>query len=172
MICTALAALAIGFAGSAPTGPKLVVTMGDGKTFTIVTDQKGSPKTVAHILGLVKKKFYDGQKVHRVESWVTQWGDPGTKTQPVDSPGIGSGGSGKDVPFESSKTSFVRGVVGLASTGAQVGGDSQLFVLKRDATYLDGNYAVVGVVTKGMSVVDAISRGAKIKSIRLAAKGK
>jgi cyclophilin family peptidyl-prolyl cis-trans isomerase len=172
MISTVIAALAIGFAGPAPTGPKLVVTMGNGKAFTIATDQKGSPKTVAHILALVKKKFYDGQKVHRVEEWVTQWGDPGTKNGSVDGPGIGSGGSGKDVPFEPSKTGFVRGVVGLASTGAQVGGDSQLFVLKRDAAYLNGNYAVVGVVTKGMGVVDGIKRGDKIKSIRIMAKQK
>ena len=172
MICTALAAFVIGFGGGAPTGPKLVVTMGDGKSFTMAMDAKWAPKTVAHIVDLVKKKFYDGQKVHRVEAWVTQWGDPGTKTQPVTAEGIGSGGSGKDVPFEAGKGSFVRGAVGLASTGAKVGGDCQLFVLKSDATRLNRDYACIGAVTKGMSVVDAISRGDMIKSIRIAGKGK
>jgi peptidylprolyl isomerase len=172
MIATAIAALVVGF-GAPPSGPKIVVTMGNGKSFTIATDQKGSPKTVAHILALVKKKFYDGQQVHRVEDWVTQWGDPQTKTKSVDDEGIGGGGSGENVPFEASSISFKRGVVGLASTAKRIGGDSQLFVLTKDAPYLDGDYAVVGVVTSGMAVLDKVVRGDKIKSMRvLAAKGK
>ena len=166
MFVSAIAALVIGF-GAPPTGPKLVVTMGSGKSFTTATVQKGSPKTVAHILGLVKKKFYDGQKVHRVEDWVTQWGDPGSKTKPMTDPSMGSGGSGKNMPFEPGKISFKRGVVGIASTGFKVGGDSQIFVLKSDATRLDGDYAVLGVVTSGMDLVDKIKRGDKIKKIRV-----
>jgi peptidylprolyl isomerase len=172
MIVTSIAALVIGF-GAPPTGPKLVVTMGNGKSFTIETDLKGSPKTVAHILELVKKKFYDGQKVHRVEPWVTQWGNLETKTKSVDDPTLKEVGSGTPMPFEASKISFKRGVVGIASTGFKVGGDSQLFVLKSDATRLDGDYAVLGVVTKGMDLVDKIVRGDKVKSIRVqSAKGK
>lgn len=167
MLSTAIVAIAIGFGGGSPTPPQLLVTLAGGKTFTITTDKKGSPKTVQHIIALVAKKFYDGIKVHRVENWVTQWGDPQTKTKPITAPGIGSGGSGKDVPFEGSKVSFVRGVVGLASTGKKVGGDCQLFVLKKDATYLNGDYAVVGVVTKGMTVIDAVKAGEVIKSIRV-----
>lgn len=167
MIVTTIAALVLGAGAYAPSGPKLVVALSNGKSFTIATDQKGSPKTVAHILGLVGKKFYDGQRVHRVEDWVTQWGDPASKTKPMNDPAMGSGGSGKDVPFEGSKASFKRGVVGLASTGEGVGGDCQLFVIKSDMERLDGKYAVVGLVTAGMKVVDSIQVGDKIKSIRV-----
>src|SRR5690349_3014684 len=111
-----------------PTGPKIVVTMASGRSFEITTDPKDSPKTVAHILGLVKKKFYDRQRVHRVEHWVTQWGAPESIKKPLDIPvkdkaghvkwipneDVGDGGSGKDIPlFEGSNVDFVRGIVGI-----------------------------------------------------------
>ena len=143
----------------------------------ITTDPKNSPKTVQHILDLVQKGFYNQQRVHRVEQWVTQWGAPASKDQPFDikgldgkmipNPAVGDGGSGKDVPFEESLVDFYRGVVGVASTGLQVGGDSQLFILKKDWLRLFRSYAVVGKVTEGMSVVDAIKRGDRIVKVRV-----
>jgi cyclophilin family peptidyl-prolyl cis-trans isomerase len=146
-----------------PNGPKIEFVMASGKSFVITTDPKASPKTVAHILDLVKKGFYDRQRVHRVEYWVTQWGAPASRDKPLDSDAVGDGGSGHDVPFEMSDVDFTRGVVGVASNGLQMGGDSQLFILKRDWMRLYHSYAVVGKVTKGMEVVDAIKRGDRIR---------
>lgn len=150
-----------------PTGPKLAVTMKGGGKFVITTDQKGSPKTVAHIVSLVKRGFYDRQRVHRVESWVTQWGAPQSKTKNIDTDEVRGGGSGRDIPFEESKWDYHRGVVGIASTGLQVGGDSQIFILKRDTFRLYRSYAVLGKVTSGMDVVDKIKKGDRILSIRV-----
>jgi peptidylprolyl isomerase len=150
-----------------PTGPKLQVTMSNGKSFVITTDQQGSPKTVAHILDLVNRRFYDRQRIHRVEPWVTQWGAPASRNRPLTEDAVLSGGSGKNLPFEESKWDFHRGVVGLASTGLQVGGDSQLFIIKKDTFRLFRSYAVVGKVTSGMDVVDAIKKGDRIRSIRV-----
>jgi len=45
----------------------------------------------------------------------------------------------------------------------QLPGDSQLFVLKKDALRLYRSYAVVGMVTKGMDVVGMIQRGDRIQ---------
>jgi len=145
------------------------VTLEGGKSFEITTDTKGSPKTVAHFEALVKKKFYDGQRFHRVmPDFVVQWGAPQSRNKPLDSPEVGSGGSGTNCVFEESKTSFKRGVVGVASTGSKVGGDSQLFVMLSDKSHLDGSYAVLGRVTKGMDVVSKIKMGDKIVSITIA----
>lgn len=163
-----------------PNGPKIVFTMANGRSFTITTDPKSSPLTVAHILRLVRKGFYDGQRVHRVESWVTQWGAPASKNEPLDvkekrtgrmvqNERVGDGGSGKDISkFEMSEVDFFRGTVGIASNGLQLPGDSQLFVLKRDTPRLYHSYAAVGKVTKGMDVVEAIKRGDRIRSARVA----
>lgn len=154
-------------APAAFNGPRIEVRVENKGRFVISTDSKGSPKTVKHIVDLVKKKFYDGQTFHRVENWVVQWGDPGSRTP--DNPEVGDGGSGKDIPFEESKVEFVRGTVGVASTGLKVGGDSQLFILTQDAARLNGNYAVVGRVTAGMEVVDVLERNDRILSISLLA---
>src|SRR5438045_3265238 len=111
-----------------PAGPRIEVTMKKGGRFVIATDPKASPKTVEHIVDLVNHRFYDGQRVHRVEYWVTQWGDPASKTKPINDPKMGDGDSGHRLPFEMSDIDFNRGIVGIASDGLQHGGDSQLFV--------------------------------------------
>lgn len=159
-----------------PAGPKIEFSMTDGSAFVITTDPKRSPKTVEHILALVKKGFYDGQRVHRVEWWVTQWGAPASRNEPMDllnkatgkleqNPKVGDGGSGKDIPvFEGAvDVDYHRGVVGIASTGLQVPGDSQIFILKRDAFRLWNSYAVLGKVTSGMDAVGRIQRGSRFK---------
>jgi cyclophilin family peptidyl-prolyl cis-trans isomerase len=186
---TLLAAIAIGASSAQqhipgpndyrPNGPKIRFTMASGRSFVITTDPKSSPKTVAHILALVRRGFYDGQRVHRVEFWVTQWGAPASRNEPLDvkdantgkmvlNERVGDGGSGKDISvFEMSEVDFYRGVVGIASNGLQLPGDSQLFVLKRDAQRLYHSYAAVGKVTQGMEVVDAIKRGDRIRRARV-----
>ena len=46
-------------------------------TFAFETYPAEAPKTVAHIVALVKRGFYDGQRVHRaLPGFVVQWGDP------------------------------------------------------------------------------------------------
>lgn len=150
-----------------PVGPKLVVEMANGKSFTITTNKTEAPITVAHIVGLVKKGFYDRQRIHRVESWVTQWGAPASRNRPLTEEAVLGGGSGKDIKFEKSKWDFHRGVVGIASSGLQLGGDSQIFILKKDTFRLYSSYAVLGKVTSGMDVVDKIKKGDRIRRIRV-----
>ena len=160
-----------------PKGPLIDVKMASGGSFTIQTDPKHSPKTVAWILHLVRSGFYNRQRIHRVEYWVVQWGAPASKNQPlmvkdksgkmVLSDAVGDGGSGHTLPFEMCDVDFMRGVVGVASDGLQNGGDSQLFVLKGDRQYLWHSYAVVGKVIQGMDVVDHIKFGDRILRMRV-----
>jgi len=168
-----IAMLCLNFQGYQPHGPKIRFEMESGKSFVVTTDPAASPKTVAHILKLVRARFYDRQRIHRVESWVTQWGAPASRNEPLTmggkdpkknlNPRVGDGSSGQSVPFEGSRSiDFVRGVVGIASEGLQLGGDSQIFVLKSDRTYLMDSYAVLGKVTEGMSTVDSIKFGDRI----------
>lgn len=155
-----------------PSGPRIKFTFTNGKSFVIATDPKGSPKTTAQIVGLVKKKFYDTQKVHRVEGWVIQWGDPASKKGIGGH--VGSGGSGTQLPFEDNPASFLKGVVGIAATDAKVGGDSQIFIVLRDSAFLDHDYAILGKVVEGMETVMKVQAGDTIKSATVvpAKKGK
>jgi peptidylprolyl isomerase len=160
---TLIAALAVlGAQGYHPIGPKIEVELTGHRSFVITTDPQGAPQTTKAILRLVRAHFYDDQRFHRVESWVVQWGDPQSRTLPPGDSRIGSSGSGHSMPFEDSGVSFLKGVVGIASTGTGVGGDSQLFVLTKDAVHLNHGYAVLGKVTRGMKVVENIHAGDKI----------
>lgn len=150
-----------------PDGPVIEVRVERKGVFEITTDPKASPKTVDHILRLVRDGFYNQQRVHRVEWWVTQWGAPASKDKPIDSMEVLSGGSGKQLEFEESSVDYLRGVCGIASTGLQVGGDSQIFILKHDYERLWRSYAVLGKVTKGMDVVDSIHKGDRILSMKV-----
>jgi hypothetical protein len=57
-------------------GPVIVVETMKG-TFEFETYPNEAPKTVEHIVALVKNRFYNGQRFHRVEpGFVVQFGDP------------------------------------------------------------------------------------------------
>lgn len=148
-------------------GARLEFTMADGARFVVATNPKASPKTVARIVQLVSRGFYDRQRVHRVEPWVVQWGAPESKTLKIDDPKVLSGGSGVRLPFERSDIDFKRGIVGIASDGLQNGGDSQIFVLKSDRLYLYHSYAVLGEIESGLDVVGRIQRGDRIVRARV-----
>ena len=54
--------------------------------------------------------------------------------------------------------SHVRGVISMARRSKPMdSASSQFFIVQKDSTYLDGNYAAFGRVTEGMDVVDEIA---------------
>ena len=60
-------------------GPVIVVDTDKG-VFEFETYPKEAPKTVEHIVALVKRNFYNGQRMHRVVAgFVVQWGDPNSR---------------------------------------------------------------------------------------------
>lgn len=120
-----------------------------------------APQTVNSFVFLARDGFYDGLTFHRVEDWVVQGGDP---------LGTGMGGPGYTVPaeFESSKKySQVRGIVGLARSQDPNSGGSQWYVVKKDATWLDGQYTTFGQVVSGMDVVDKLAIGDRMTRITI-----
>jgi len=147
-----------------PAKPPVTVEMdvkGKGKIVMELSAEK-APETTSRIATLVKEGFYDGQRVHRVEGWVIQWGDPQSKDKNWKKLPVGTKGSGVQLPFEANDIPMDRGVVAMASTGAGVGGDSQIFILKQGMSELQGGYATFGKVTKGMEVADKIEAGDEI----------
>lgn len=126
---------------------------------------KKAPKTVERIVGFIEDGYYDKQRFHRVESWVVQWGSPSSRNTNLDDPSVGSGGSGMQIlPFETNDIVMEAGTLAMASTGAKVGGDSQVFILTSalgadQAQFLQGSYAAFGKVTSNMEAVDRIQKG-------------
>src|SRR5204863_298110 len=67
---------AAGSRAQEPTAPVIVVETSQG-TFAFETYPEEAPKTVTHIVDLVRRGFYDGQRVHRaIPGFLIQWGDP------------------------------------------------------------------------------------------------
>jgi peptidyl-prolyl cis-trans isomerase B (cyclophilin B) len=119
--------------------------------FTIRLDQKTSPKAAASFAALAQGGFFDDTIFHRiVPGFVIQGGDPTAS---------GTGGPGYStrdpVP---ANAAYVPGVVAMAKAGNEPAGTagSQFFVVTGADTGLTPDYALLGKVTKGMDVVQAI----------------
>lgn len=145
----------------------LVMTLDTGDV-VITLRPDLAPGHVAHIKALARDGFYDGIIFHRViAGFMAQGGDP---------TGTGMGGSDKpDLKAEFSRERHVRGVCSMARSSNPNSANSQFFVCLDDATFLDGQYTVWGVVESGMEYVDALPKGepprtpGKIVSMRVAA---
>jgi cyclophilin family peptidyl-prolyl cis-trans isomerase len=137
-------------------------------TFEIELFASETPKSVAHILALMKRNVYRGQRFHRVESALVQWGDPQSRDMRYRA-NWGSGSVGEPVGvFEwAKKRSNLRAAVGLAHRGNPANATSQLFIWKTDQSGNDGKYAIVGRVTTGMAVVDKIAVEDLIKDAKM-----
>lgn len=118
-----------------------------------------APITVDNFTKLAKSGFYNGLTFHRImEGFMIQGGDP---------LGNGTGGNDEKIKGEftangvNNNLSHVRGVMSMARSQDFDSASSQFFIVQDDSTFLDGQYAGFGVVTKGMSVVDKIAKDAK-----------
>lgn len=130
----------------------------DYGTIEVELDGDTAPITVANFVKLVNEKFYDGLTFHRIMSgFMIQGGDP---------LGNGTGGSDETIKGEFSSNgvenniSHKRGVISMARSSDPDSASSQFFIMHQDSTYLDGEYAAFGKVTKGMKVVDKICEDA------------
>ncbi|MEM6896442.1 MAG: peptidylprolyl isomerase, partial [Pseudomonadota bacterium] len=52
-----------------------------------------------------------------------------------------------------------RGVVGMARAQSPNSANSQFFIMFTEGYFLNGQYTVVGRVTEGLEVLDAIKKG-------------
>jgi peptidylprolyl isomerase len=112
-----------------------------------------APKSVERIKTLTGQGFYNGCQFFRViAGFMAQTGDP-TNTGT-------SGSQLPNLPAEfTTNASFLTGTVGLARTSDPNSGNSQFFICFAPATFLDGQYTIVGQVTAGMEAVQQIKKG-------------
>jgi len=147
-----------------PADPVLVLETVKG-VIEIRLFRAEAPKSIEHLLGLVKRGFYRGQRFHRVTASLVQVGDPASRDMSRRDY-WGSGNSGNPIGvFElSKKRSHIRGAVGLAHSGSPLGADSQIYIMKAPSPGLDGKHAIIGQVVAGMAVVDKIAVPDMIKN--------
>ena len=135
------------------------------------------PLTVANFVGLAEgtkhysktagqpptaqgKPLYDGLTFHRViPDFMIQGGDP-------DGTGRGSPGYQFADEIDPSLKHDGPGVLSMANSGPASNG-SQFFITHKETPWLDGKHSVFGRVIEGQDVVNKISVGDKINSVRI-----
>ncbi|MDE4132124.1 peptidylprolyl isomerase [Phaeobacter sp. QD34_3] len=159
-----LAAALTLIAGSAFASGLEIQIAGEGANGTVKIDlfEDVAPKHVEQITALAAEGKYDGVVFHRViEGFMAQTGDVQYGKLGADMRMAGMGGSDRpDLPAEFSDVAYDRGVVGMARSQNPNSANSQFFIMFAPGHFLNGQYTVVGKVTEGMDVVDAIKRGA------------
>ncbi|RME29873.1 MAG: hypothetical protein D6800_02310 [Candidatus Zixiibacteriota bacterium] len=115
-----------------------------------------APLTVLNFIELAESGFYDGLPFHRVvPDFVVQGGDPR---------GDGWGGPPYFIRCEYSDEPYLRGTVGIATSGKDTGG-SQFFITLSPQPHLEARYTVFGQVLEGMEVADRLLPGDRIEQI-------
>ncbi len=144
--------------------PIVTITMGSGQAITLELYPSIAPITVANFVSLIQKGFYNGLIFHRViPGFMIQGGDP---------EGKGTGGPGYRIKGEFLGNSVyndlkhTRGVISMARSGHPDSAGSQFFIMHKDSSHLDGQYAAFGKVLTGLEEVDriaAVSTGSQDK---------
>ncbi len=143
------------------TGLEIDVAGEANGTITLDLFEDVAPDHVAQITTLAEQGAYDGVAFHRViDGFMAQTGDVEFGKAGADAGRAGMGGSDlPDIGAEFSDIPFERGVVGMARSQSPDSANSQFFIMFAPGDFLNGQYTVVGEVTDGMEVVDAIQRG-------------
>jgi len=144
------------------TGLEIDIAGEANGTVTIDLFEDVAPQHVERITALANQGAYDGVVFHRViDGFMAQTGD--VEFGKLDSGDMRSAGMGSsdmpDLAAEFSDQPFESGVVGMARSQSPDSANSQFFIMLAPAQHLNGQYTVVGKVTDGMDVVDAIKRG-------------
>src|SRR3990167_2143410 len=156
--------LALALVCAAPAlaqGPKLPAGV-DAQDALVIDTTKGrvviklrtdlAPKHAERLKQLARDGYYNNVPFHRVmDGFMAQTGD-GQKFD-------GTGRSKyPNIQQEFSQTPFKRGVVGMARAQDPNSANSQFFICFADASFLNGQYTVIGNVVSGMEVVDKLKK--------------
>jgi peptidyl-prolyl cis-trans isomerase B (cyclophilin B) len=123
----------------------------DRGNMTIEMFEDDAPNTVANMISLIEKRYYDGLNFHRViPDFMIQGGCP---------QGTGTGGPGYDFDDECTleRRHDSAGILSMANAGPGTNG-SQFFITHGPTPHLDGKHTVFGKVTEGLEVVNEIKQ--------------
>jgi cyclophilin family peptidyl-prolyl cis-trans isomerase len=136
---------------------QVVMTTSMGEV-TLLVEADLSPIAVGNFVALAECGFYNNVIFHRIAymqdgtPFVIQGGDP---------TGTGTGGPGYKIKDEPVAGEYARGVLAMARSAAPDSQGSQFFIILDDGAQppLENarTYAILGQVTAGMDVVDAIA---------------
>lgn len=135
--------------------PIMTIKMANGKCIIIELYPKYALNTVASVISIATKGYYDGKEFYRiVKDFVIQTGCDGKNPVPeadyvLPLETVNSG-------FDTKPPSFLKGIVGMAGMRECTSGSS-FFIMTGDSPGLDGDFPVIGNVIEGMEEVERIN---------------
>jgi peptidyl-prolyl cis-trans isomerase B (cyclophilin B) len=152
-----------------PPGTKVAVLeleKGGVIEFELFTEE--TPETAGNFVKLCGEKFYDGLAFHRVvKGFIIQAGDPAF---------VGKEPVNMTISEEPDRRKFKRGAVSMARFGTEdesgntvygATSGNEFFITTGEASHLDPDFCVFGMVITGMDVADGVAQGNVIKRIRV-----
>ena len=132
------------------------IQMNNGDIMLAVLSNSQTPITIENFKNHVKKGTYNALIFHRViEDFMIQGGDPtGTGYGDDSIPTIKGEFSSNGVQNDMKHT---RGVLSMARSQAPNSASTQFFIVHKDSSQLDGEYAAFGKVFAGLDVLDKIA---------------
>ena len=157
-------ALVLGLAVATPAlAVEMTITVEGEANGAITIDllEEVAPNHVAQIRTLAEQGAYDNVVFHRViDGFMAQTGDVEFGKLGADMRMAGRGGSDlPNISAEFSDIPYERGTVGMARAQNPDSANSQFFIMFEPGSFLNGQYTVIGQVTEGLEVLDAIKRG-------------
>lgn len=140
----------------AKENPKVFVEVEGRGSIEIELLAREAPLTVANFLRLVDRRYFDGNRWHRVV--------PNFVVQDGDRTGTGSGGPGWSIRDEVTRQRYNTPMLGMALSGPDTGG-SQWFINLSAQPHLDGRYTIFGRVIGSYAALFRIVQGDVIRSI-------
>lgn len=162
-----------------PLAPEMSIDTANTYTATFATDDgdievllfdDAAPNTVNNFVNLAEDGYYDGLTFHRVVSLVGSPTD-GFIAQAGDPMGDTSGGPGYRFADEiDPDLDYDRGgFLSMANSGVGTSTNGSQFFFNYDANvqHLNQNHTIFGEITSGIELLDSISQGEIIRTIRI-----
>ena len=128
----------------------------DYGTITVELYDDKMPISTKRFIELAEKGEFNKGNIpwHRVEDWVIQTGEPIRGYSPI--------------KLEINRQlKHKAGALGMARTNDPNSATAQWYIVKKDAFSLDGNYAMFGMVTDGMPILNKIKQGDRVVSVKM-----
>lgn len=141
----------------APQSPSVTIEVEGRGNIEVELLAREAPLTVANFLQLVDRRYFDGNRWHRV--------DPNFVIQDGDRTGLGNGGPGWTIRDEINRRQYDIPMLGMALSGPDTGG-SQWFINLSPQPHLNGQYTIFGRVTGSYGPLKRVTQGDVIRTIR------
>jgi len=132
------------------TNPVVTITVENVGEMTLQLFPDVAPNTVNNFINYIQSSDYSGSTFHRVISeFMIQGGKVENTNCPINGDFTSNG-------FDNDLVHY-RGVLSMARTSIENSATSQFFIVHKESSFLNGNYATFGALTSGFNVLDYIA---------------